>query len=169
MLSGSSGALRKAAQAAARRLSSAASSAACGSAAPSVGRLNHVAIAVPSLEEAAAKYRDVLGVQVSEPQALPEHGVRVVFVQLPNTKLELLEPLGEGSPIAKFLEKNAAGGIHHICLEVEDIAASMAHVGARVRLLDRQARTGAHGLPVVFAHPKDMCGVLTELEEVPRR
>ncbi|KAL4435018.1 hypothetical protein ABPG77_003843 [Micractinium sp. CCAP 211/92] len=167
MLSSSSAALRKAAQAAARCLSSA--SPAGGTASPSVGRLNHVAIAVPSLEEAAAKYRDVLGVKVSEPQSLPEHGVRVVFVELPNTKLELLEPLGEGSPIARFLEKNAAGGIHHICLEVEDIAASMAHVGARVRLLDKQARLGAHGLPVVFAHPKDMCGVLTELEEVQRR
>lgn len=143
-----------------RRLSSAAL--------PSVGRLNHVAIAVPSLEEAAQKYRDVLGVKVSAPQSLPEHGVRVVFVELPNTKLELLEPLGSSSPIAGFLQKNSAGGIHHICLEVDDIHASMRHVGERVRLLDKQPKIGAHGLPVVFAHPKDLCGVLTELEEVKR-
>ncbi|PSC73460.1 methylmalonyl-epimerase [Micractinium conductrix] len=109
---------------------------------------------------------DVLGVTVSAPQDLPEHGVRVAFVELANTKLELLEPLGQGSPIAKFLERNAAGGVHHICLEVDDIGASVAHVGARVRLLDAKPKIGAHGLPVVFAHPKDLCGVLTELEEV---
>jgi methylmalonyl-CoA/ethylmalonyl-CoA epimerase len=133
-----------------------------------VGRLNHVAIAVPNLREAAAKYRDVLGVKVSEPQALPAHGVTVAFVDLGNTKLELLEPLGAQSPIAKFLEKNAAGGIHHICLEVDDIQASAAHTSQGARLLDPQPKLGAHGTPVVFLHPKDMCGVLTELEEVKR-
>ncbi|KAI7838542.1 hypothetical protein COHA_007685 [Chlorella ohadii] len=156
------------AQQAAQHLSSTAAAAAAATPPPSVGRLNHVAIAVPNVREAAAKYRDVLGLKVSEPQALPAHGVTVAFVDLGNTKLELLEPLGAASPIAKFLDKNAAGGIHHICLEVEDIQASAAHAARGARLLDPQPKPGAHGTPVVFLHPKDMCGVLTELEEVKR-
>ncbi|WP_029042112.1 methylmalonyl-CoA epimerase [Cucumibacter marinus] len=132
-----------------------------------IGRLNHIAIAVPDLDAATAQYRDTLGAEVSAPQSLPEHGVTVVFVNLPNTKLELLEPLGEGSPIAGFLEKNPAGGMHHICFEVEDIAAAAAKLtadGARV-LGDGQPRTGAHGLPVLFLHPKDFNGTLIELEQ----
>jgi methylmalonyl-CoA/ethylmalonyl-CoA epimerase len=133
-----------------------------------IGRLNHVAIATPDLEAAAAVYRGALGAEVSAPQDLPEHGVRVVFVSLPNTKVELLEPLGENSPIAGFLEKNPAGGMHHVCYEVEDIraaAANLAAAGARV-LGDGEPRIGAHGKPVLFLHPKDMGGVLTELEEI---
>uniref|UniRef100_A0A1D1ZUX2 Methylmalonyl-CoA epimerase, mitochondrial n=1 Tax=Auxenochlorella protothecoides TaxID=3075 RepID=A0A1D1ZUX2_AUXPR len=133
-----------------------------------VTRLNHLAIAVPDVRAAAAQYQAVLGARVSEPQALPEHGVTVVFVQLENTKLELLEPLGEASPVAKFLEKNPAGGMHHMCLEVCNVKASMAAVSERVRLLSSEPKIGAHGNPVVFMHPKDMVGVLTELEEVPR-
>lgn len=131
-----------------------------------VGRLNHVAIAVPDLAAAAERYRSVLGAKVSEPQALPEHGVTVVFVQLPNTKLELLQPLGEGSPIAGFLKKNPAGGLHHICLEVADVQASMSSVASSVRLLSQSPSIGAHGTPVVFMHPKDLDGVLVELEQV---
>lgn len=133
-----------------------------------IGRLNHVAIAVPSLEEAAGTYRKTLGATVSEPQSLPEHGVTVVFVELPNTKIELLEPLGENSPIAGFLEKNTSGGIHHLCYEVDDIIAArdrMISEGARV-LGDGEPRIGAHGKPVLFLHPKDFCGTLTELEQV---
>ncbi|MEM6847853.1 MAG: methylmalonyl-CoA epimerase [Pseudomonadota bacterium] len=133
-----------------------------------IGRLNHVAIATPDLASAVAQYRDALGAQVSEPQALPEHGVRVVFVELPNTKVELLEPLGEGSPIAAFLERQPAGGMHHVCYEVRDIRAAAAQLqaaGARV-LGDGEPKIGAHGNPVLFLHPKDMGGVLTELEEV---
>ena len=122
-----------------------------------LGRLNHVAIAVPDLAAASATYRDTLGAVVSAPQPLPEHGVTVVFVELPNTKIELLEPLGAESPIAKFLEKNAQGGMHHICYEVEDIIAArdqLKATGARV-LGDGEPKTGAHGKPVLFLHPKD--------------
>ena len=133
-----------------------------------IGRLNHVAIAVPDLAAATALYRDALGAQVSAPQALPEHGVTVVFVELPNTKVELLEPLGEGSPIGKFLESNSAGGMHHICYEVDDIIAARDHLkaqGARV-LGDGEPKIGAHGKPVLFLHPKDFAGTLVELEQV---
>ena len=132
-----------------------------------IGRLNHVAIAVPDLAASAALYRDALGAHVSEPQAEPEHGVTVVFVELPNTKIELLEPLGEGSPITGFLERSPAGGIHHVCYEVEDIRAARERLrasGARV-LGDGEPRTGAHGRPVLFLHPKDFDGTLIELEE----
>ena len=133
-----------------------------------IGRLNHVAIAVPDLAAASALYRGTLGADVSEPLDLPEHGVTTVFVTLPNTKLELLHPLGEGSPIAGFLAKNPAGGIHHLCYEVEDIVAARDRLvteGARV-LGDGEPRTGAHGKPVIFLHPKDFCGTLVELEQV---
>lgn len=132
-----------------------------------LGRLNHVAIAVPDLAAAAAKYRDVLGAQVSAPQPLPGHGVTTVFVELPNTKLELLEPLGENSPIAKFLERNPEGGIHHLCFEVDDIqTAKTALAGKGVRILGSgEPRTGAHGKPVLFLHPKDFCATLIELEQ----
>lgn len=133
-----------------------------------IGRLNHVAIAVPDLEAATATYRDTLGAQVSAPQPVPEHGVTVVFVNLPNTKIELLHPLGENSPIKGFLEKNASGGIHHVCYEVADILAARDHLvkqGARV-LGDGQPKTGAHGKPVLFLHPKDFCGTLVEIEQV---
>ncbi|MGV8833436.1 MAG: methylmalonyl-CoA epimerase [Devosia sp.] len=133
-----------------------------------IGRLNHIAIAVPDLASAAAKYRDLLGARVGQQQALPEHGVTVVFVETGNTKVELLEPLGEGSPIAAFLAKNPAGGMHHICFEVPDIAAAAATLtagGARV-LGDGTPKTGAHGNPVLFLHPKDFDGTLIELEEV---
>lgn len=131
-----------------------------------IGRLNHIAIAVPDLERAAKKYRDLLGASVSAPQALPEHGVRVVFVETGNTKVELLEPLGPGSPIAGFLEKNPDGGMHHMCFEVPDLAAAARRLvakGARV-LGDGKPKIGAHGLPVLFLHPKDFDGVLIELE-----
>jgi methylmalonyl-CoA/ethylmalonyl-CoA epimerase len=133
-----------------------------------IGRLNHVAIAVPDLEAATAIYRDTLGAQVSAPQPVPEHGVTVVFVNLPNTKIELLHPLGEKSPIAGFLEKNTSGGIHHICYEVTDILAArdqLVKQGARV-LGDGQPKIGAHGKPVLFLHPKDFCGTLVEIEQV---
>ena len=132
-----------------------------------IGRLNHVAIAVPKLSEAAALYANALGAQVSDPLPHPEHGVTVVFVTLPNTKVELLEPLGEQSPIAAFLERNPSGGIHHICYEVEDIEAARAKLhsaGARV-LGDGKPKLGAHGKPVLFLHPKDFCGTLVELEQ----
>jgi methylmalonyl-CoA/ethylmalonyl-CoA epimerase len=133
-----------------------------------LGRLNHVAIAVKDLGAASAVYRDTLGATLSAPQSLPEHGVTVVFVELPNTKIELLEPLGADSPIAKFLEKNADGGIHHLCYEVEDIIAARDRLkagGARV-LGSGEPRIGAHGKPVLFLHPKDFCGALVELEQV---
>ncbi len=132
-----------------------------------IGRLNHVAIAVPDLARGAAMYRDVLGAKVSAPQELPEHGVTVVFVELPNTKIELLAKLGDASPIAGFLEKNAGGGIHHICYEVADITeatAQLAAQGARV-LGDGKPKIGAHGKPVLFLHPKDFNGTLIELEQ----
>lgn len=133
-----------------------------------IGRLNHVAIATADVAAAARLYREALGAEVSEPQDLPEHGVRVVFVVLDNTKVELLEPLGADSPIAAFLAKNPAGGLHHVCYEVADIAAAALKLeegGARV-LGDGKPKIGAHGKPVLFVHPKDMGGVLTELEEV---
>ncbi len=133
-----------------------------------LGRVNHVAIAVPDLASAAASYRATLGATVTEPQALPEHGVTVVFVTLPNTKVELLEPLGETSPIAAFLAKNPSGGMHHICYEVEDILAArdaLKASGARV-LGDGEPKIGAHGKPVLFLHPKDFQGTLIELEQV---
>lgn len=132
-----------------------------------IGKLNHVAIAVTDLEAATAVYRDTLGAQVSAPLALPEHGVTTVFVELPNTKIELLQPLGEASPIARFLEKSPAGGVHHVCYEVDDIEAAadrLRAAGARV-LGDGSPKTGAHGKPVLFLHPKDFCGTLVELEQ----
>lgn len=132
-----------------------------------IDRLDHVAIAVPDLGAAADLYRDVLGARVSEPRDLPEHGVTVVFVELPNARIELLHPLGDDSPIAGFLERNAAGGIHHVCYEVDDILAARDHLaakGARV-LGDGEPRIGAHGKPVLFLHPKDFCGTLVELEQ----
>ncbi len=132
-----------------------------------IGRLNHVAVAVPDLAAAVAQYRDTLGARVSAPDALPEHGVTVVFVTLANTKIELLEPLGADSPIAKFLERNPAGGVHHLCYEVDDIIAARDQLeagGARV-LGDGEPKTGAHGKPVIFLHPKDLCGTLIELEQ----
>lgn len=133
-----------------------------------IGRLNHIAIAVPDLGAAAAQYRDTLGAEVGPPQDEPDHGVTVVFVTLPNTKVELLHPLGEASPIAGFLEKNPSGGIHHMCFEVDDIRAArdwLLAEGARV-LGSGEPRTGAHGKPVLFLHPKDFNGCLIELEEV---
>lgn len=133
-----------------------------------IGRLNHVALAVPDLAKATALYRDTLGGTVSEPQALPEHGVTVVFVELPNTKVELLEPLGDGSPIAAFLEKSPSGGMHHICYEVDNILAAAEKLkadGARV-LGNGEPKIGAHGKPVLFLHPKDFAGTLVELEQV---
>ena len=132
-----------------------------------IGKLNHVAIAVPDLEAAAATYRETLGARVSAPEPLPEHGVTVVFVDLPNTRVELLEPLGEASPIARFLEKNPHGGIHHVCYEVEDIISARDRlVSAGMRILgDGEPKIGAHGRPVLFLHPKDMFGTLVELEE----
>ena len=132
-----------------------------------IGRLNHVAIAVPDLETAAAQYRDALGAKVSEPRDEPDHGVTVVFVELDNTKIELLHPLGDGSPIQGFLDKNPAGGMHHVCYEVDDIAAARDRLkaqGARV-LGDGEPKIGAHGKPVLFLHPKDFCGTLVELEQ----
>jgi len=132
-----------------------------------IGRLNHVAIAVPDLAEAAALYATALGADVSQPVPHPEHGVTVVFVTLPNTKVELLEPLGERSPIEAFLERNPSGGIHHICYEVEDIRAASAKLkasGARV-LGDGEPKIGAHGKPVLFLHPKDFNGTLIEIEQ----
>lgn len=133
-----------------------------------LGKLNHVAIAVPDLAAATAKYKDMLQAQVSAPQRLEEHGVTVVFVELPNSKVELLEPLGEGSPIASFLDKNPKGGMHHMCFEVEDIIASrdqLVKSGARI-LGDGEPKIGAHGKPVLFLHPADFTGTLIELEQV---
>lgn len=132
-----------------------------------IGRLNHVAIVVPNLAAAAALYRDALGAAVSAPQPLPAHGVTVVFVELPNTKIELLEPLGDASPVRGFLEKNPAGGIHHVCYEVGDIIAARDRLrasGARV-LGDGEPKLGAHDKPVLFLHPKDFAGTLIELEQ----
>ncbi len=133
-----------------------------------LGRLNHVALAVPDLDAAARIYRETLGATVSEPRALPEHGVTVVFIDVGNTKIELLEPLGEGSPIGAFLEKNPSGGMHHVCYEVDDILAArdgLKESGARI-LGDGEPKMGAHGKPVLFLHPKDFFGTLIELEQV---
>jgi len=133
-----------------------------------IGKLNHVAVAVPDLGAAAKVYREIMGATVSGPQALPDHGVTVVFVDVGNTKIELLEPLGDNSPIAKFLESNPTGGMHHLCFEVDDIIAArnrLTEQGARV-LGDGEPREGAHGKPVLFLHPKDFTGTLIELEQV---
>jgi methylmalonyl-CoA/ethylmalonyl-CoA epimerase len=133
-----------------------------------IGKLNHVAIVVPDLEKAARTYRETLGARVSAPTDEPDHGVTVVFVELPNTKIELLHPLGENSPVAKFLERNPDGGMHHLCYEVEDIIAARDRLkaeGARV-LGDGEPRIGAHGKPVLFLHPKDFVGTLVEIEQV---
>lgn len=133
-----------------------------------IGRLNHVAIAVPDLAAAAEQYRSTLGATVRAPQDEPDHGVTVVFIELPNTKIELLYPLGENSPIRGFLDKNPSGGIHHICYEVDDILAardSLKAQGARI-LGDGEPKIGAHGKPVLFLHPKDFNGCLIELEQV---
>jgi methylmalonyl-CoA/ethylmalonyl-CoA epimerase len=132
-----------------------------------IGRLNHVAIVVPDVRAASALYREALGARVSEPVALPPHGVTVVFVELPNTKIELLEPLGQGSPVSAFLERNPSGGMHHVCYEVEDILAARDRLkaqGARV-LGDGEPKIGAHDKPVLFLHPKDFNGTLIELEQ----
>ena len=133
-----------------------------------IGKLNHIAIATPNLDEATKTYANILGVKISVPLDQFDHGVRVVFIELPNTKIELLEPLGENSPVEKFLEKNKKGGIHHICFEVEDIDHAILRLkkdGATV-LGDGKAKIGAHGKPVIFLHPKDFNGTLIELEEV---
>jgi methylmalonyl-CoA/ethylmalonyl-CoA epimerase len=132
-----------------------------------IGRLNHVAIAVRDIAKAANVYRQTLGAQVSEPVPQPAHGVTTIFITLPNTKIELLEPLGEASPIGKFLDRNPDGGIHHVCYEVDDIHAARDKLkaqGARV-LGDGEPKTGAHGKPVLFLHPKDFCGTLVEIEQ----
>ena len=132
-----------------------------------IGRLNHVAIAVRDVARAADVYRRTLGAQVSAPTAQPAHGVTTVFITLPNTKIELLEPLGQDSPIAKFLDRNPDGGMHHVCYEVDDIRAArdrLKEEGARV-LGDGEPKMGAHGKPVLFLHPKDFCGTLIEIEE----
>ena len=132
-----------------------------------IGRLNHVAVAVPNLEAAGTTYRSVLGATVSQPVDRPEHGVTVIFVELPNAKIELLHPLGDESPITNFLERNPAGGIHHVCYEVDDIYAArdrLKAAGARV-LGDGEPKIGAHNKPVLFLHPKDFCGTLIELEQ----
>ena len=132
-----------------------------------IGRMNHIAIAVPDLAAAAEQYKNTLGATVSAPEVIPDHGVTVVFVDLPNTKIELLHPLDEKSPIAGFLKNNPSGGMHHVCYEVDDILAArdqLKDTGARV-LGDGEPRTGAHGKPVLFLHPKDFCGTLIELEQ----
>jgi|TARA_B100001123_G_scaffold313180_2_gene350297 methylmalonyl-CoA/ethylmalonyl-CoA epimerase len=133
-----------------------------------IGKLNHVAIVVPDLAAAVSLYRGTLGAEVSEPVALPDHGVTTVFVDLGNSKVELLHPLGDESPVGRFLERNPAGGVHHVCYEVSDIIAARERLkeqGARV-LGTGEPREGAHGKPVLFLHPKDFCGTLIELEEV---
>ena len=132
-----------------------------------IGRLNHVAIVVPDLEEAAALYRETLGATVSDPQPLPEHGVTTVFVELENARIELLHPLGEDSPVENFLARNPSGGVHHVCYEVQDIIAARDQLERRgARVLDNgEPKKGAHGKPVLFLHPKDFCGTLIELEE----
>ncbi len=133
-----------------------------------IGRLNHVAIAVRDLAKASASYRDMLGAEVTAAVDQPDHGVRVVFVNLPNTKIEFLEPLGENSPVAKFLEKNPDGGMHHVCYEVDDIIAArdqLKAAGARI-IGSGEPKIGAHGKPVLFLHPKDFQGTLVELEQI---
>ncbi|MFN3075521.1 MAG: methylmalonyl-CoA epimerase [Alphaproteobacteria bacterium] len=130
-----------------------------------IGKLNHIAIAVPNLEAGAALYRNVLGAKVSEPLPQPDHGVTVIFIELPNTKVELLHPLGDKSPIAAFLEKNPGGGIHHICYEVEDINVAAAQMRKEGKKVLGDVKIGAHGKPVIFLHPKDFMGCLVELEQ----
>ena len=133
-----------------------------------IGKLNHIAIATPSLDDATKTYKGILGVKISDPVDQIDHGVKVVFIELPNTKIELLEPLGENSPIENFLDKNKKGGVHHICFEVEDMDSAIMNLkrdGATV-LGDGNAKIGAHGKPVIFLHPKDFNGALIELEEV---
>ena len=133
-----------------------------------IGKLNHIAIATPSLDDATKTYKDMLGVKISDPVDQIDHGVKAVFIELPNTKIELLEPLGENSPIENFLGKNKKGGVHHICFEVEDIDSAIVNLkrdGATI-LGDGNAKIGAHGKPVIFLHPKDFNGALIELEEV---
>ena len=140
----------------------------CCAALNMLGRVNHIALAVPNLDAAIARYENMLGAKVSERQALPEHGVSVVFIELANTKIELLEPLGENSPVAAFLVKNPPGGMHHICYEVADIQAAKAHLlGQGARVLG-DIKIGAHNNPVLFLHPKDFDGTLIELEQVNR-
>ena len=133
-----------------------------------IGKLNHIAIATPSLDDAVKTYKDMMGVKITDPVDQIDHGVKVVFIELPNTKIELLEPLGENSPIEKFLDKNKKGGVHHICFEVEDIDTAIMRLkrdGAAI-LGDGKAKIGAHGKPVIFLHPKDFNGTLIELEEI---
>jgi methylmalonyl-CoA/ethylmalonyl-CoA epimerase len=133
-----------------------------------IGRVNHIAIVVPDLAQASGVYRDTLGAKVSDPVDMPAHGVTTVFVELDNTKIELLHPFGENSPVAKFLDNNPSGGMHHVCYEVEDILAArdrLVEKGARV-LGDGEPKEGAHGKPVLFLHPKDFCGTLVEIEQV---
>jgi methylmalonyl-CoA/ethylmalonyl-CoA epimerase len=133
-----------------------------------IGRLNHVAVVVPDLAAAAASYSETLGATVSDPIELPDHGVTTIFVELPNSKIELLHPLGDDSPVAKYLERNPDGGMHHLCYEVNEITAARDQLvakGARI-LGDGEPRTGAHGKPVLFLHPKDFCGTLIEIEQV---
>eukprot|EP01117_Protostelium_nocturnum_P001451 TRINITY_DN1174_c0_g1_i1.p1 TRINITY_DN1174_c0_g1~~TRINITY_DN1174_c0_g1_i1.p1 ORF type:complete len:195 (+),score=57.55 TRINITY_DN1174_c0_g1_i1:62-646(+) len=131
-----------------------------------IGKLNHVAIAVSNLEESVKLYRDILGADVSAPEDLPEHGVTTVFINLGNTKIELLKPLGKDSPIQNFLDKKPSGGIHHICIEVDDIHSALKHVQDQgIKSIDQKPKIGAHGKPVVFLHPKSMNGVLVELEQ----
>lgn len=132
-----------------------------------IGKINHIAIAVPDLESASKTYKDILGANVSNPVAMPDHGVTTVFVELPNTKIELLEPLGSDSPIQKFLEKNPKGGMHHICYEVDDIYDARDQLiknGAKI-LGSGEPSVGAHDKPVLFLHPKDFCGTLIEIEQ----
>jgi len=133
-----------------------------------IGKLNHVALVVSDLEAACKSWQHMLGAQLSDPQALPEHGVTVVFIDLPNTRIELLEPLGDGSPVSRFLEKHVGGGMHHICLEVDDILKARDElIGKGARILGNgEPKTGAHGNPVLFMHPGDFHGTLIELEEV---
>jgi methylmalonyl-CoA/ethylmalonyl-CoA epimerase len=133
-----------------------------------IGRLNHVAIATPNVAEASKIYRDTFGAKVSAPVPQPDHGVTTVFVELPNTKIELLEPLGKDSPIANFLARNPKGGVHHVCYEVEDIIAARDQMRAKGATITGtgEPRIGAHGKPVIFLHPKDFNGTLIELEQV---
>ena len=131
-----------------------------------IGRLNHVAIAVPNLVAASAVYRDLLGARTSEPRPLPGHGVTVVFVELPNTRIELLEPLGDSSPVRRFLDRNPGGGMHHVCYEVDDLIAARDRLRSEGARVLGEPKLGAHDKPVLFLHPKDFCGTLIELEQV---
>jgi methylmalonyl-CoA/ethylmalonyl-CoA epimerase len=130
-----------------------------------IGKLNHIAIAVTDLDAASKVYKETLGASLSKPLSLPEHGVITIFVELPNTKIELLQPLGEGSPIAKFLQKNPSGGVHHLCYEVKDIKKAAEKMKAKGARILGDIKIGAHNKPVLFLHPKDFCGTLIELEQ----